>query len=102
MLNSVFAERHFGHGEMNGFVTARSAAKHPHGIKGKAGVGAQQVDTVFACVTGMIRSPACFERHRPAALESQQRNGVIIHIEWLFGINLAPAPLQFSQTPWAE
>src|SRR5439155_24877471 len=84
------------------FVSIRAGTKQARGKKGQPCLGDQQIHAVLAGIRSVIACPTDFQCHGPSAFKPEQRDAVILHIEWLFRINSTLAPIRFTEAARPE
>src|SRR5712671_1015110 len=57
---------------------------------------------MLAGIRGVIAGPTDLKCQGPSALQPEQCDAVILHIEWFFGIHHALAPIRFTEAARPE
>src|SRR5262245_19043347 len=57
---------------------------------------------MFARAFRMMAGPTGFQQERPAAFQAQEGDTGILNVKWSSWIDLALAPIHFSQTAWTK
>lgn len=102
VLESVFGQRDFEAGELDGFVAAGAVAIEFGGEEGKAALGAEEVHAVLASVLGLMAGPTDFEIDGAAAFHFDDGGGAVFDVAGFAGINFAFAPVEFAEAARAE
>src|SRR5688572_6218087 len=98
MMHAVLGVGHLDWIELNGLLTIERVAEKFRRKEAQAGIGAEEIDSVFARLVILETGPTGLQRNTASALQTQQSHAKILHVEGSLRVHFAATPIHFTQT----